>query len=70
MQLLPFECIPALSPELLQLRDEVSYFESKICRWMSEKKKSPPLEQVLRALGDTKVSVYCMNFFKYNIDIN
>ncbi|GMN19374.1 hypothetical protein TIFTF001_046945 [Ficus carica] len=56
LMLLPFECIPALTPKFAMVQKDVIEPVPRICHWKMnfKKKKAPTLEDVLQRVGDTK----------------
>ncbi|GMN74858.1 hypothetical protein TIFTF001_052470 [Ficus carica] len=54
LMLLPFECIPALTPTYAEIREDVQGPMPRICRWKTKfhRQQAPPLDQILHAVGD------------------
>ena len=59
VQLLAFECIPALTPEFAHRKDDIGGQVPRVCHWITKykKKQAPKLEQIMHAVGDTQVSI-------------
>ncbi|GMN48433.1 hypothetical protein TIFTF001_017607 [Ficus carica] len=56
LKLLPFECIPALTPKFATVHKDVIEPVPRICQWKTnfKKKKAPTLEDAVQRVGDTK----------------
>ncbi|GMN31903.1 hypothetical protein TIFTF001_049726 [Ficus carica] len=54
-QLLPFECIPALTPTYAEIIEDVQGPVSRICRWKTKfhRQQAPSLDQILHAVGES-----------------
>ncbi|GMN59451.1 hypothetical protein TIFTF001_028537 [Ficus carica] len=55
LMLLPFECIPVLTPTYAEIREDVKRPVPRICRWKTKfhRQQAPSLEQILHAVGDS-----------------
>ncbi|GMN54713.1 hypothetical protein TIFTF001_023840 [Ficus carica] len=55
LMLLPFECIPALTPTYAEIREDVQGPVPRICRWKTKfhRQQAPPLDQILHAVRDS-----------------
>ncbi|GMN46028.1 hypothetical protein TIFTF001_015214 [Ficus carica] len=55
LMLLPFECIPVLTPTYAEIREDVQGSVPRICRWKTKfhQQQAPPLDQILHAVGDS-----------------
>ncbi|GMN70198.1 hypothetical protein TIFTF001_039241 [Ficus carica] len=59
LMLLPFECIPALTPTYAEIREDVQGPVPRICRWKTKfhRQQAPPLDQILHAVGDSTATI-------------
>ncbi|GMN48162.1 hypothetical protein TIFTF001_017347 [Ficus carica] len=55
LMLLPFECIPALTPTYAEIREDVQGPVPRICRWKTKfhRQQAPSLDQILHAVGES-----------------
>ncbi|GMN19897.1 hypothetical protein TIFTF001_045249 [Ficus carica] len=55
LMLLPFECIPALTPTYAEPREDVQGPVPRICRWKTtfNRQQAPSLDQILHAVGES-----------------
>ncbi|GMN38521.1 hypothetical protein TIFTF001_007751 [Ficus carica] len=55
LMLLPFECIPALTPTYAEIRKDVQGPVPRICRWKTKfhRQQAPSLDQILHAVGES-----------------
>ncbi|GMN47333.1 hypothetical protein TIFTF001_016509 [Ficus carica] len=55
LMLLPFVCIPAMTPTYAEIREDVQGPVPRICRWKTKfhRQQAPSLDQILRAVGES-----------------